>query len=383
MKRNHFYIGDASEIIQKYLPDNSIHCVITSPPYFGLRSYLDENDPNKNKEIGLEKTPEYYVNNLVKLFQEIKRVLHPQGVVWINIGDSYNGSGKVGKKHNPDHVVFGQKIGNKTYGTSTHIKGLKPKDLIGIPWKVAFALQADGWYLRSDIIWSKPNPMPEPVTDRPTKNHEYIFLLSKSRQYWYDYVAIQEKSIYAGDKRGNRKDSRRHTNCNNMNSITPEMRNKRSVWTVATQPFYDAHFAVFPPKLIEPCVLAGCPEKCCPKCGAGWIRITKKKRIKISNSRKYKDCSLRNDTDNERFITETKTIKFEPSCKCNCSEFVPGIILDPFFGSGTTGVVANKYGRDYIGIDLDQKNKKIIKKRKITKGLFSMSELKIKESTHE
>lgn len=355
MKRNHFYIGDASELIQKHLPDNSVHCVITSPPYFGLRSYLEEDDPNKNKEIGLEKTPEEYVNNLVKLFQEIKRVLHPQGTVWLNIGDSYNGSGKVGKKHNPDHVVFGQKIKNKMYGTSTHIKGLKPKDLIGIPWKVAFALQEDGWYLRSDIIWSKPNPMPEPVTDRPTKSHEYMFLLSKSKHYWYDYIAIQEKTI-----------------------DTQEMRNKRSVWTVATQPFTDAHFAVFPPKLIESCVLAGCPEKCCPKCGKGWVRITKKKRTKISNSKKYKNCSLRNDTDNERFITETKTIGFEPSCKCNCSGFVPGIILDPFFGSGTTGLVANKYGRDYIGIDLDSKNTKIIKKRKITKGLFSMSELKIR-----
>lgn len=354
IKRNKVYIGDASELIHKHIPDNSIHCVITSPPYFGLRSYLKDDDPLKSKEIGTEKTPEEFINNLIMVFKEVKRVLHPRGTVWINMGDSYNGSGKVGKKHNPNHTSFGKPIKNKTYGTSTRLKNFKSKNLIGIPWRLAFALQEDGWYLRQDVIWHKPNPMPESVTDRCTKTHEYVFLLTKSKKYWYDYIAIQEK-------------------------VNSQYRNKRSVWSVSTKPYNEAHYAVFPPKLIEPCVLAGCPERCCPKCGKGWIRVLKKEKYIQSNSKRYSGCSKRNDAEKNRVVTVNKTIKWKPSCDCNESTFVPGIILDPFFGSGTTGLVANKYGRDYIGIDLDKKNRPIIKKRKISKGLFSMSDLKIKE----
>ena len=288
----------------KQLPDNSINCCVTSPPYWGLRDY------GIDGQIGLEGTPEEYVDKLVQVFREVKRVLRDDGCLWLNLGDSYNGSGGAGGDYSPGGLKDGQpKYPGRNIGT------LKPKDLVGIPWRIAFALQADGWYLRSDIIWHKPNPMPESVTDRPTKAHEYIFLLSKTERYFYDAEAIKEKGVMTnagGRQRDTRETHGMGGGNGGINKAKERMkkelaengfvtRNKRSVWTVATKPFKEAHFAVFPPDLIKPCILAGCPEG--------------------------------------------------------------GVVLDPFMGSGTTGMVAAMYQRNFIGFELNQEYCKMAEKR--------------------
>jgi len=279
------------------LADRSINCCVTSPPYWGLRDY---GDPG---QLGLEKTPEEYTARMVEIFREVRRVLRDDGTLWLNLGDSYNGSGGAGGDYNKG----GLKEGQPKYGRKfTDI--LKPKDLVGIPWRIAFALQADGWYLRSDIIWHKPNPMPESVTDRPTKAHEYIFLMSKRERYYYDNQAIMESAQY-GEQHANKKTSwgtnRKHPNKNNVsdyaftgdNHTTSKLsdgsygRNKRTVWTVATKPYKGAHFATFPPSLIEPCIKAGCPNN--------------------------------------------------------------GIVLDPFIGSGTTAEVCIRNNKRFIGIEIN------------------------------
>jgi len=277
-------LGDCRETL-KTLPDGSVNCCVTSPPYFGLRSYN-----GGDAELGKEETPEAFVSNLVELFREVRRVLRDDGTVWLNLGDSYVGTGAKGEHKDPKHPEG--RNAQKETPTNYRVQGLKSKDLIGIPWRVAFALQADGWYLRQDLIWAKPNAMPESVKDRCTKAHEYIFLLSKSPKYYFDMNAMKEPAIYAGDNRGARGDKRRGTECNSMSGVTGEFRNKRSVWTVTTKPYKGAHFATFPPDLIEPCVLAGCP------------------------------------TD--------------------------GIILDPFGGSGTTAGVAIKHGRNAVLCELSK-----------------------------
>lgn len=286
----------------KCLPDNSVNCCITSPPYYGLRDY------GNDAQIGLEATPEEYIQKLVEVFREVRRVLIDDGTLWVNIGDSYNGSGKAGL--NPDyigkHKTFG-KVGNpKTFGIPTHLKNLKPKDLIGIPWMLAFALRADGWYLRQDIIWNKPSVMPESVRDRCTKAHEYIFLMSKSRKYYFDSKSIAEPSVSFDTNIRNRDTSKLNNTPgrSKMKGLTRNnylTRNKRSVWTVATQPLKEAHFATFPEKLIIDCIKAGCPEN--------------------------------------------------------------GIILDPFMGSGTTAIVSRKLNRNYVGFELNPKYVEIANKR--------------------
>ncbi len=275
-----------------YLPiaDNSVDCVVTSPPYWGLRDYHVDN------QLGMESTPEEYCNNMTNVFREIWRVLKPTGTVWLNLGDSYVGTGHKGNWTDPKHR---EGRNGQVVAKNNKVKGLKSKDLVGIPWRVAFALQADGWYLRSDIIWSKPNPMPESVQDRPTKAHEYIFLLTKSKNYYYDADAIREQAV--GERWGGHKpinlNNTKDTN-NVFNGLTrerdmmPPHRNKRSVWLITTKPYADAHFATFPEDLIEPCILAGSPEG--------------------------------------------------------------GIVLDPFVGSGTAMVVAQKHRRKGIGIDLNK-----------------------------
>ena len=291
--------GDCLASLQR-LPDNCINTCVTSPPYFGLRDYGVEG------QIGLEETPDAFVNKLVNVFREVRRVLREDGTLWLNLGDSYSGSGK-GVWDAPEDRKTAVK---ETYRPSVNpVKvqtGLKPKDLIGIPWRVAFALQTDGWYLRQDIIWHKPNPMPESVRDRCTKAHEYIFLLSKSERYFFDSKAMREPGVYpAGTKAA--KGSAERAQETGVNARPPEykiydgMRNKRSVWTVTTKPFKGAHFATFPPDLIEPCVLAGCP--------------------------------------------------------------VGGVVLDPFAGSGTTLQVAVKHGRYGLGLELNPEYIKLIHER--------------------
>ena len=350
--------GDSLEVL-KQLPDKAIDCCITSPPYYGLRDYgtgtwvggdpdcdhvasysatkkqgnplFNENRPSRentlmagyykpvcpkcgavreDKQIGLEEAPEQYINRLVNVFHEVKRVLKDDGTLWINIGDSYNGSGR---GRNADGTVnFSVKSSKQaTNKGSTEgiikkqvIDSCKPKDLIGIPWMLAFALRADGWYLRQDIIWHKPNPMPESVTDRCVKSHEYIFLLSKSKTYFFDHESIQEESICKDDSRngmgkisydGSRSEHPESMGQKSFVSIS-DKRNKRDVWTVNVGSGYadedNAHYATYPKKLIEPCVLAGAK--------------------------------------------------------------IGGVVLDPFNGTGTTGSVALQWQRKYIGIDLNK-----------------------------
>lgn len=303
--------GDVREQLRK-IPEGSIHTCITSPPYFGLRDY------GMDGQIGLEETPEEFVESLVEVFREVKRVLRDDGTLWVNLGDSYAGSGKGQTREGSKDPKRGKIDGMKLKNSSKGFTGIKPKDLIGIPWRVALALQADGWYLRQDIIWHKPNPMPESVTDRCTKAHEYVFLLSKSRDYYFDNEAIQEEAIHKEDPRAGygrlhyrgKREGQEGTGQENFVSIK-EKRNKRSVWSVTTKPFAGAHFATFPEKLIEPMILAGSP--------------------------------------------------------------VGGVVLDPFMGAGTTAVVAKKNGRNYIGTELNPAYIEIAEKRiqGVTSPLFT------------
>jgi DNA modification methylase len=302
------FTGDALNILNS-LPGETVQTCVTSPPYFGLRDY------GVKGQMGLEDTPEAYVQKMVQLFREIRRLLRTDGTLWLNLGDSYAGSGKGACG---DGIVrLGHKSKKQKTSNGTHQgifakphTGLKPKDLIGIPWRVAFALQTDGWYLRQDIIWHKPNPMPESVTDRCTKGHEYIFLLSKSPKYYFDHEAIKYPSKNPTDDRGARGNRKRFPTALisgiRASGVYP-MANKRSVWTVNTKPYKGAHFATFPPDLIEPCILAGAPKN--------------------------------------------------------------GVVLDPFVGSGTTAAVAKKFGRHYVGIELNPVYVRLARERCVRRSL--------------
>lgn len=290
------------------LEDNSVDCCVTSPPYWGLRDY------GVDGQLGMEHTPELYVANMVRVFDEVKRVLKPEGTLWLNLGDSYasnsksrtkeQATAKTGLQGSIDTQTSILKQQNKIIGD------LKPKDLVGIPWMVAFALRSAGWYLRQDIIWHKPNPMPESVTDRCTKSHEYIFLLSKCKAYYFDAAAIKTNSGRAGEKSyhdfNNPKydaivDDRWKDQFDGRNWGKEGYANKRSVWTIPSTPLPDAHFASFPEGLATPCVLAGCPKG--------------------------------------------------------------GLILDPFMGAGTTAMVAKSHNRNYIGLELNPEYIKIAEAR--------------------
>ena len=346
------------------LADNSVHCVVTSPPYWGLRDYgIDD-------QLGLEPTPELYVSHMVEVFREVKRVLRDDGTCWLNIGDSYNantGSGFNGQKRYDD----------ANRNTKMPIPpGLKHKDLVGIPWLVAFALRADGWWLRSDIIWHKPNPMPESVTDRPTKAHEYMFLLTKSANYFYDADAVRETT--GNEMSWNEYTERiapgatwksggitRYAGANKHDGghSHPAGRNRRSVWTIATAPYSGAHFATFPPALVEPCVKAGTSERgCCPKCGSQWERVTEKTGERITThwapgtDRKTEIAKGRHGTTSVlttgyQFVYETTG--WRPTCQHDLDlDPIPATVFDPFAGSGTTLLVARQLGRNGIGLDL-------------------------------
>jgi DNA modification methylase len=356
----------------KLLDDNSIDCCVTSPPYWGLRNYGTDfqiwggneecqhefpddeirklrTKPGENAQcgntlkevagrtinngaicikcgawrgqLGLEPTPEMYVSHIVEIFKEVRRALKPEGTLWLNLGDSYAGGGRNSgnSKPHPKGYKGLEYLGDTVKGKVP--AGMKPKDLVGIPWMVAFALRTDGWYLRSDIIWNKPNCMPESVTDRPTKAHEYMFLLSKNQYYYYDNEAIKEPIAestvnrgpvsFGGEKGRNYKPEKGDPNFRNgseqwgrtfdYTESCKNGRNKRTVWSIPTKPFKGAHFAVFPPKLIEPCILAGCP--------------------------------------------------------------IDGIVLDPFMGSGTSAMVAVQNHRNYIGYEMNQDYIDIASKR--------------------
>jgi DNA modification methylase len=296
-------VGNCLDVL-KTMDDESVHCCVTSPPYWALRNY-DHPD-----QLGQEPTPEEYVNNLVEIFREVKRVLQDDGTLWLNLGDSYVGTGSKGKHKDPKSTSRN----GQTSATNNKVQGLKSKDMVGIPWRVAFALQQDGWYLRSDIIWHKNNCMPSSVKDRPTSSHEHIFLLAKSQKYYYNKDAILEPLAHPElcDKGPSGFGGLKHTamSKNTTNSTYSgrkydakklKGKNKRDVWTVPTSGYKGSHVAVYPPKLIEPCILAGCPNG--------------------------------------------------------------GIVLDPFSGAGTTGVVAIQNGKQYIGIELNPEYVKLSEDR--------------------
>ena len=343
-------IGDCIEQM-KTLPDESVQCCVTSPPYWGLRRYLADDDPNKKHEIGLEPTPEAYVVKIVEVFREVRRVLRKDGTVFLNLGDCYAGSGRgyISKETN----------------------GIKPKDLVGIPWMVAFALRSDGWYLRSAIIWHKPNPMPESVTDRCTKAHEYIFLLTKSAKYYFDNIAIMEPAAYDGHKDARFKGSKKiDDRANAINTIAPA-RNKRDVWTINSQPFSGAHFATFPPSLVRPCILAGTSERgCCPDCGSPWERIVEQKHMVIKRSKRLHSLGQTRSSGTMLSPAESKTTGWRSTCTCNAGEPISCTVLDPFGGSGTVGEVAEVHGRNSILIELNPVYIKMAKKRTAQQGLF-------------
>jgi DNA modification methylase len=348
-----FLLGDSLEMLRN-LPDQSVHCCVTSPPYYGLRDY------GIGGQIGLEQTPDEYIAKMVQVFGEVKRVLRDDGTVFLNIGDSYCGTGNKGDYKDPKYK---EGRNGQAVAVNNKIEGLKPKDLIGIPWLLAFALRADGWYLRSDIIWHKPNCMPEPVRDRPTKAHEYVFLLSKSSKYWYDHEAIKEQS-QSDHPSGNgfkRKARLSYQNADGTARGNDEpwqlqpMRNKRSVWSISTKPFRGAHFAVFPEELIEPCILAGCPEKTCPVCGTPWKRVIEKTGHKNKREQAHVPGNCDTKTDSTGWQPTTRaTDTFKPGCKCKGNDgSAAGTVLDPFGGSGTVAAVAERLNRNSIYIDLN------------------------------
>ena len=452
------YQGDWQDVL-KSLPAASVHCCVTSPPYWGLRDYgtatweggdaeCEHAAPKTgggvkggalvgtgnrdgysadgqyraiclkcgarriDRQLGLEPTPSEYVAKLVAGFREVRRVLRDDATCWINLGDSYASQG--GERTEGSHD--GATGRGTAPGPRINAPGLKPKDLCGIPWRVAFALQADGWYLRSDIIWNKPNPMPESVTDRPTKSHEYLFLLTKRPKYFYDADAIREKPVTPGlavgdgvgywhdgddDKKLTHGD-RRSPECNGK-YVGAGGRNRRSVWTIPTFPLKAAHFATFPPRLIEPCIKAGCPHKCCPVCGKGWKRVVEKERSFESGSGKAGNMPVGKNGPELQGGGETKDIRrgpcvhsktlgFAPDCECHKQGRliepktgkdtgkrmdwgppftpVPGVVLDPFAGSGTTCMVATQLSCHSIGIELSAEYLELAKTRNAQPALF-------------
>jgi hypothetical protein len=310
-------------------------------------------------------------------------LLRKDGTVWLNLGDSYAGGNGIGRNDaGRDFTGGGGNIagsGNPgKQGIHNRTTGLKSKDLCGIPWRVAFALQADGWYLRQDIIWSKPNPMPESARDRCTKAHEYIFLLSKSGRYYFDQESIAEpvsetagaqawRKIFDPTKQGKEavlKAQGMKGGNDGARNAKATHRNKRSIWEISTQPFSEAHFATFPPALIEPCILAGCPKQCCTTCGAPWVREVERREFDQSSNEVIQTNGvpgLRPGTSGDRVRklsgatyqhVRGKTLGFSPSCSCNAGT-VGGAVLDPFGGAGTTGLVADRLGRNAILIELN------------------------------
>jgi DNA modification methylase len=357
--------GDCRDVLHTFA-DESVHCVVTSPPYWGLRDY------GVGGQIGLEPTLAEYIETMRGVFREVWRVLRKDGTLWLNMGDSYATAGGYGGDDAPSNVNGKQRTkGARNLGQHSQKPGFKHKDLCGIPWRLAFALQADGWYLRSDIIWSKPNPMPESVTDRPTKSHEYLFLLSKSERYYYDGNAVrepvQEWNTPTGKENAHGIESKRAIEREIADGRgrgwkiaynNPLGRNRRTVWEIPTAPFPEAHFATFPPALVEPCILAGCPAKCCAKCGAPWIknvqRIADGKRKEVD--RGFPGNPQASGGSSWRPV-EYSNLGPMPSCECDFAEGEvkcgPGAVLDPFGGAGTTGLVADRLGRNAILIELN------------------------------
>jgi DNA modification methylase len=400
------------------VPDETIQCVVTSPPYWGLRDYgippsiwdgdsgcqhefTETPAPGGNGDgksfrrdkaagresggsqpgfcihcgawrgcLGLEPTPELFIQHMVLIFTELRRVLRKDGTLWLNLGDSYAAGTSAARKKGKGDVGGWQR---DEQFSRVHAALLKPKDLVGIPWRVALALQADGWYLRSDIIWAKPNPMPESVTDRPTKAHEYIFLLTKSAKYFYDADAVRE--AHSDNLTATHNLSTVHSNhtawagapagvgrirMQGKRQYNPGGRNSRTIWEMPTQPTPEAHFATFPEELPRRCIKAGTSEKgACPQCGAPWERVVEKS-FQLMQDRSPEKCVRKPESLDSssgwggslKGYTASTTTGWRPTCKCEAGETVPCIVLDPFAGTAKTGKVAIELGRQFSGFDI-------------------------------
>jgi DNA modification methylase len=389
------HMGDCREVLPT-LPAETVHCCVTSPPYWGLRDY------GCAGQIGLEASVAEYVAELVGVFREVRRVLRDDGTVFLNLGDAYFGSSQTGGTDSIEgsakragrmfsRRVASQRATNRSMsGTSSSGLAypnyttaiLKPKDLIGLPWRVAFALQADGWWLRSDIVWAKPNPMPESVTDRSTRSHEYVFMLAKSATYYFDADAVREPyqpDSVARVARG-RSDAHKYADGGPGNQTlardigkacsSPIGRNVRSVWTIATQPCSEAHFAVMPAALAERCVKAGTSERgCCSECGAPWVRVVENGAL-VSSDGRTGSCGVYDQAGKGTNVPRTKAdlgteasyyalarrerrdAGWRPSCSCDAGDPVPCAVLDPFAGAATTLMVADRLQRRSVGIEL-------------------------------
>ena len=369
--------GDCRAVLPT-LPEASVHCVVTSPPYWGLRDYGVEG------QLGLEPTPEAYVAAMVGVFRDVRRVLRDDGTLWLNMGDSYGAGGgnyfaglpkAATACDGAPRSVANTARARGDLGERELSTGLKPKDLVGMPWKLAFALQADGWYLRADVIWSKPNPMPESVTDRPTKAHEYVFLLTKSARYFYDADAVREpaaesvieRAAYAvgGTKLYN---PRNGDGARRSFGDYAAGRNLRSVWTIPSAPFPDAHFATFPPALASRCIQAGTSERgCCAACGAPWARTTEV--VWSGNDTPTQADNWRQDNGNTMQAVR-ETTGWQPSCACDAA-VMPCTVLDPFGGSGTVGAVAEGLGRHSVLVELNPAYVAMAERRTAQLGLFA------------
>ena len=350
-------MGDAVERLRE-LPAGSVQMCVTSPPFYGLRDYGVEG------QIGLEATPELWVARLVEVFREVRRVLRDDGVLWVEVGDSYTGPPRLRFGDQGKGLHRGDSEAHDALRARTSIPvGMKQKDLLGQPWMLAFALRADGWFLRSEVIWARPNPMPESVTDRPTKAHSTVFLLSKRARYFYDADAIREPST--GDQRPrNTNGQRERTDLVRGfdNRVTSPDRNARSVWSIPTQPLRDEHYAAFPEELARRCILAGSSEYgCCAGCGAPWVRVVDVKYVKspvhgegstVRGRGEPVDVNGWAGEKMPRLNKEVHTVGWEPSCGCVGEGVKPCVVLDPFLGSGTSALVARKLGRECVGVEL-------------------------------
>ena len=379
--------GDCREVLRT-LPDASVHCCVTSPPYWGLRSYLPKEHADKHLEVGSELSHHQFVAKMVEVFREVWRVLRPEGCVFLNLGDGYANDGKWGGATGGKHAEY-LHGGESRIGREKRVTGLKPKDLIGTPWRVALALQDDGWWIRRDIIWHKETCMPEPVEDRCTTSHEYVFHLTKAESYFYDWFAIAEPVESGASDRASV-----HTNMGRKRSVGGgSVRNKRSVWTINPQPFKGSHFATMPPLLAETCILAGTSEVgCCPHCSAPWERIVEKgepdeawrKASGADSSGSYAGQSTKGHAAagvqdasavKARILDgmrEKITAAWRMTCECPIAKPVPCTVLDPFAGAFTTAMVADRLGRDCIGVDLNPEYCEMARRRiENDAGLFA------------